>query len=164
MTKREHANPSPLTRIASLLPALRAAGLDFATVPVSVWLQQLKEAAATHKGDADVKRNPALKLVDYFERTYSGTGDMTQKSGLEFDTRKTQQHSDLGAAPKIIEDGYVEKFFSRWMSRWEAEGKPLQADGKEPENGRGAAGGELAQKRKRDAEGQAEGPAVKRVS
>jgi len=89
--------------------------LEFTTVPISTWLQKLREAAPTD----DVKLNPALKLVEYFERMYAEDGDMTQKGELSFDTNKAQQHSRLGEAPRIIEDGFVEKFLSQWMKKWE---------------------------------------------
>ncbi len=50
---------------------------------------------------------------------YTEDGDITQKGELSFDTNKTQQHSRLGEAPRIIEDGFVEKFLSQWIRKWE---------------------------------------------
>lgn len=54
---------------------------------------------------------------------YAEEGDMTQKGELSFDTSKARQYSRLGEAPRIVEDGYVEKFLSQWMQKWKDGGQ-----------------------------------------
>ncbi|EEA26739.1 hypothetical protein EYB25_002224 [Talaromyces marneffei] len=49
-----------------LLVELKAAGLDFETIPYSDWMERLRESAST--GDED--RNPAVKILDHFEQRY----------------------------------------------------------------------------------------------
>lgn len=54
---------------------------------------------------------------------YAEEGDMTPKGELSFDTSKARQYSRLGEAPRIVEDGYVEKFLSQWMKKWKDDGQ-----------------------------------------
>ena len=104
-----------------LLPELQRSGLSFSIVPVNEWLQKLRDYQ--HNG-GDPERNPAVKLLDHFERTYSGTDNKARE--ITFETKTAMNHSKaLREAPRIIEDGYVQKFVKVWLEKWEDEGKGL---------------------------------------
>ena len=89
---------------------------------------------------------------------------MTQKSGLQFDTSKAQQYSNLGAAPKIIEDGYIEKFLARWMSKWTGEGSVARGEETKKQERYSKYSEKPTEKRKRDADEDIDAPAEKRIS
>ena len=104
-----------------LLPELQRSGLSFAIVPVDEWLQKLRDYQLT---GGDPERNPAVKLLDHFERTHFGTEN--KASGITFETKTALNHSKaLREAPRIIEDGYVKKFVNAWLEKWKDEGNGL---------------------------------------
>ena len=99
---------------SALLTEARACGLDFDTIPYAEWAQKLKHAAI----DGDEARNPAIKLVDYFESTYDGN-----KGGMGVDivyeTGAAERDSEaMRKAPKVVEEGYARKFLESWLRRW----------------------------------------------
>lgn len=49
-----------------LLEELRAAGLEFETVPYGEWMERLRESAST----GNEERNPAVKILNHFEQRY----------------------------------------------------------------------------------------------
>ncbi|KAF3404524.1 Iterative polyketide synthase afoE [Talaromyces pinophilus] len=51
---------------AELLEELRAAGLEFETIPYGEWMERLRESAST----GNEERNPAVKILDHFEQRY----------------------------------------------------------------------------------------------
>ncbi|KAI1425249.1 acetyl-CoA synthetase-like protein [Xylaria sp. FL1777] len=108
-----------------LLQALKEAGLDFEAVSFADWLQLLRDDAAR----GNEKYNPAVKLLGYFEDRYkSNLGDEpngtngtngSESGGISWDTRILQRDSGtMRTPPKIIEDGYVKKFISKWLPVW----------------------------------------------
>lgn len=114
----ENAHTFSWTR--SLLPDLRRSGLDFSRVPVAEWLQKLRDYG---KNGGNSERNPAVKLIDHFEKMYGKekTGD------IRFAIETAEKHSPtLRGAPRLIEDGYVKKFVKAWLEKWEGEGKGLK--------------------------------------
>lgn len=93
-----------------LLKELRDAGLEFEEVPATIWLSRLRHSAEM----GDEERNPAVKLLDYFEQHF-----MNHSRGIIFDTTAIQRDCDvLRASPRMIEDGYVRKFLTRWLQSW----------------------------------------------
>lgn len=141
-----------------LLEELRAAGLDFETIPYGEWMERLRESAST----GDEGRNPAVKILDHFEQRYvlsdnanhsgvngsgvngsgingsgiNGSGvnkvlvlnggvngtkvNGSAVGGITFDTKAMLRDSQvLRQPPNIIRDGYVRKFLSFWLQRWE---------------------------------------------
>lgn len=54
-----------------LLEDLKSAGLSFESVSTSDWLDMMRQSAA----DGDVEKNPAVKLLDYYEREYGARRD-----------------------------------------------------------------------------------------
>ena len=107
-----------------LLPELQRSGLSFCVVPVNEWLQKLRD----YQGNGgDPERNPAVKLLHHFERTYSGPENKPVE--IEFETKTASHHSKaLREAPRMIEDGYVKKFVNVWLEKWKDEGKSLDID------------------------------------
>lgn len=104
-----------------LLPELQRSGLSFAIVPVDEWLQKLREY---QRNGGDPERNPAVKLLHHFERTYSRIEN--ESSEITFETKTALNHSKaLREAPKIIEDGYIQKFVKVWLEEWKDEGNGL---------------------------------------
>ncbi|KAL8965587.1 MAG: hypothetical protein Q9197_006448, partial [Variospora fuerteventurae] len=65
----------PFSWTTEFLPALRASGLEFATVPAEEWLARLRSLSsstptlAQEKRASDPEANPALKLLPYYELT-----------------------------------------------------------------------------------------------
>lgn len=96
--------------------------MEFTTVPVNVWLEKLRESAAR----GDEVSNPAVKLIDYFERNYKGEAEVRglgnnhkTVEGVVFETTAAQRDSKaLRAAPRMIEDGYVKRFLEKWLQEW----------------------------------------------
>lgn len=104
-------NPRPFSWTRGLLPALRAAGLEFETVPFTDWLSHLKAR------DQDPERNPAVKLTSFWEKQLQGKDQM--QGDLVFETTITERDSvTLREAPHILDDGYIEKFLENWLKIW----------------------------------------------
>jgi len=79
-------------------------------VPFGDWLESLRTSAAQ---EADLGRNPAGKLVEYFEHSYEDAG------GIVFDSTAAQRMSStLREAPDVMRDGYMRKFWTQWSLRW----------------------------------------------
>ena len=113
-------NPHTFSWTDSLLPELHQSGLDFATVPVAEWLQKLRDY---EKSGGDTERNPAVKLIDHFERMYGKKNE----EDVKFETKIAQKHSPaLRETPRLVEEGYIRKFVKAWLAKWEGEGNGLQ--------------------------------------
>ncbi|KAE8146730.1 putative NRPS-like enzyme [Aspergillus avenaceus] len=90
-----------------LLPALKSSGLEFEVLPRRQWVQRLRE------GEQDPKKNPAIKLLDFFVDKYDN--DQPGRAGLCFEMEKTQgASSSLGRGVDLIEEGLIQKFVERW--------------------------------------------------
>ena len=94
-------NPHTFSWTDSLLAEPHQSGLDFLTVPVAEWLQKLRDY---EKSGGDTERNPAVKLIDHFERMYGKKHD----GDVKFETEFAQKHSPaLREVPKLGEEGYL---------------------------------------------------------
>ncbi|KIA75924.1 NRPS-like enzyme [Aspergillus ustus] len=94
-----------------LLPALKRAGLDFEVLPKREWLQRLRE------GEQDPKKNPAVKLLDFFAEKYDN--DNMGRSGLAFEMQKSEAASPaLNGGVELIESGLIKKFVDAWRNEW----------------------------------------------
>ncbi|KAI9745045.1 MAG: hypothetical protein M1818_001323 [Claussenomyces sp. TS43310] len=103
---------------AQLLAELRAAGLAFRTVPFADWLLLLQRSATAAAADVQVQ-NPAIKLVDFFERSYGADNAGLEDRGIAFETAAARRHCvALRSPPRIIEDGYLKAFLAVWLRRW----------------------------------------------
>lgn len=104
-------NPRTFSWTSDLLPALRAAGLEFDTVTFTDWLARLKTI------DQDPQRNPIAKLISFWEKQ-DWENDRSQGDPI-FETRYTEEDSEaLRKVPHILADGYVERFVQNWVKRW----------------------------------------------
>lgn len=101
---------------AELLESLGRAGLKFRVVSFEEWLRKLRESA--ERGEQD--RNPAVKLIDHFEKRYGGLPpDGETDVGVSFETKTvTRDSAVLRDPPDIIRDGYVNKFVATWLEQW----------------------------------------------
>ncbi|EFW99074.1 nonribosomal peptide synthetase-like protein [Grosmannia clavigera kw1407] len=96
-----------------LLPALRAAGLPFKTVPQREWVELLRAS------DADPTRNPTIKLIDFFSEKYDN--DRPGRSGLVFETDRTERASKtMEDGFDIIGSGLLDKMVAWWKTQWTA--------------------------------------------
>ena len=137
-----------------LLPALKSSGLHFEIVPFPQWIDRLRKLAAqTSTADAskhstldggdkydkdsttvaaskaelaaaDPELNPALKLVDFFEDSYSGK--QTQQDGaggVIFAIDEAEKASpSLKNTEDVIACGLVGKMLDVWMRKWKGDG------------------------------------------
>ena len=116
-------NPHTFSWTDSLLPELHRSGLEFSTVPVHDWLQNLRDYE-TNGGNPE--GNPAVKLIDHFERMY---GEKKKAGDIKFEIKTAEKHSPaLRETPRLVEDGYIRKFLRVWLEKWEEEGKGLQIE------------------------------------
>lgn len=108
----------------SLLPALSHAGLSFTPVPTSTWLHQLCSLSqSSSKNDnpaADPERNPALKLIDHFEKMFGIEGTGGGKVGFEIG-KAVEDSRSLRESSSALKSGLIEKTLRWWMARWEQE-------------------------------------------
>ena len=122
-------SPHAFSWTNDLLPALSAAGISFRPVSLATWIHQLRNLSLTEPGDnpisaaaaADPGRNPAIKLVDFIERSYQ-TDDAARTSGVKFETMETRRVAPaLGQAPRVIESGLLAKMVEAWLQQWAPE-------------------------------------------
>ncbi|KAI1340163.1 acetyl-CoA synthetase-like protein [Xylariaceae sp. FL0016] len=104
-------NPRHLSWTDDLLPALKDAGLEFEVVGQRDWVAQLRSS------DADPRRNPTIKLLDFFASKYDN--DRPGRKGLAFDTSETERMSPAIARKfDVIEEGTIQKCVAQWMKEW----------------------------------------------
>ncbi|KAL8738447.1 MAG: hypothetical protein Q9181_000761 [Wetmoreana brouardii] len=130
-------SPHTFPWTASFLPALRSAGLDFQTIPVEEWVKRLRllsSQPSSANPAADPDQNPALKLLQYYESSFTGRDE--EKDGrIEFEIEKAKRDSRaLRDAPDVVASGLVEKMVRWWMSRWVG-GQEKEIDGAGVEEG-----------------------------
>lgn len=94
-------NPYSFHWTQDLLPALRAAGLEFEDVEFGEWIQRVTNVA-------DPERNPPVKLVGFWEGKY---GSQKPFRGLEFVTDKARERAEglRGLSVDGLEGGLVGK-------------------------------------------------------
>ncbi|KAH7079432.1 hypothetical protein FB567DRAFT_532567 [Paraphoma chrysanthemicola] len=109
-------NPTRFHWTRDMLPALASAGLPFVALPTDQWMEKLRNS------ERDPKKNPPIKLLDWFESKY-GHGASTGKKGvLEFKTIETGKDSaTLGAIPDVTEKAYIGKVVDRLRAQWAAQ-------------------------------------------
>ena len=103
-----HAVNPRATPWSKLLPAILASFHDKPPELVTLceWVTALGESAAKHE---DLDRNPAIKLLDFFEQLASAEEDM-----VRFETMNTVR---VSATLKNLEAVKVE-WMERWMRQW----------------------------------------------
>lgn len=118
-------SPHAFSWTKDLLPALSRAGISFRPVSLATWIHQLRNLSLTETGDAtnsaaaaDPDRNPAIKLVDFIEKSFQ-TEDSARESEIKFESKETQRVAPaLRQAPMVIESGLLAKMVKAWLQRW----------------------------------------------
>ncbi|CAO1598011.1 hypothetical protein XANCAGTX0491_001788 [Xanthoria calcicola] len=131
-------SPHAMSWTHDFLPALHRAGLSFTPVPTETWLQRLRSFSRTDPSSssnaanipdrsnssaaaADPDRNPALKLLQYYERTFGGGKDEARDGRVEFEIGVAKKDSAaLRGAEDVVRSGLVGKMVGWWMGRWES--------------------------------------------
>lgn len=117
-------SPHSFSWTDELLPALSRAGLFFKPVPTWTWLHQLRSLSQSSSKNnnpaADPRRNPALKLIDHFEKAF---GNEAKEGGkVEFAIENAMKDSPcLRGSPNVLESGLLAKTLGWWTGRWEQE-------------------------------------------
>lgn len=140
-------SPHTISWTHDFLPALHRAGLSFTPVPTETWLQRLRSFSQTDPSSssnaanitdksnssaaaADPDRNPALKLLQYYERTFGGGKDEARDGRVEFEIGAAKKDSaTLRRAEDVVRSGLVRKMVGWWMGRWESgDGRVVDGD------------------------------------
>ena len=108
-------NPTRFHWTRDMLPSLSAAGLEFEALPTDQWMERLR------KSERDPKKNPPIKLLDWFESKYGHGASTANKGVLDFITKETGRDSEtLGNLPDITDKAYVNKVVERLRKHWNA--------------------------------------------
>ncbi|KAL1592893.1 putative NRPS-like protein biosynthetic cluster [Nothophoma quercina] len=108
-------NPTRFHWTRDMLPALAAAGLEFESLPTDQWMDRLRNS------DRDPKKNPPIKLLDWFESKYGGAASTKPKGPLEYITEETGKDSEsLGQIPDVTDSKYMSMVIDRLKKRWAA--------------------------------------------
>lgn len=104
-------NPRAVSWTDQVLPALAEAGLNFEIVGQREWVRRLRES------EQDPRLNPTIKLLDFFTEKYDN--DRPGRSGLLFDTKKTEQKSPaLRQGYDVVASGLLKKCVDSWRKDW----------------------------------------------
>lgn len=80
-------------------------------MPQRDWIKRLRE------GNQNPKKNPAVKLTEFFAGKHDNDGN---RKGLIYDTTKTEEASAiLRGGIDLISSDLVKKFVSCWQNDWE---------------------------------------------
>jgi len=110
-------NPSTFSWTEDLLPALAKAGLDFEKVSFVEWLSRLKNYDATHSAEEATTICPAVKLIEFWEKSYGGPRQ--RHNNLEFATDNAERDcTSMQSPPDVLANGLVKKMLNAWMSTW----------------------------------------------
>ena len=118
-------NPNPVPFQLFLKPLAHA--LNVPLVPYDEWLSRLQDSLKdTSLSEVEhLKRNPALRLLDYYRSRWSNDG-----RDMSLDTSKAVKISpsllDMPLSPDLIE---------RWLASWRESGFLPQEDAKVIQNG-----------------------------
>ena len=105
-------NPVTVRWTEDSLPAMAAAGLDFEIVGQREWVQRLRD------GEQDPKRNPTVKLLDFFAEKYDN--DRPGRSGLVFETTRTEERSRaIREGYNVVTSGLLKKCVENWRNDWQ---------------------------------------------
>ncbi|KAJ4286681.1 hypothetical protein N0V90_012933 [Kalmusia sp. IMI 367209] len=106
-------NPTRFHWTKDMLPALSAAGLKFEVLPTDQWMEKLRNS------DRDPKKNPPIKLLDWFESKYGHGASSKNKGPLVYLTEETGKKSEtLGRIIDITDTEYVRLMIERLQNQW----------------------------------------------
>lgn len=101
-------NPRSFHWTRDLLPALRAAGLEFEEVAQREWVARLR------KSNPDPEANPTIKLVEFFAGKYDN--DVTKRRNLGYETRETEAAAPVLSDVPALQPELVQKFVRRFSN------------------------------------------------
>lgn len=107
-------NPKTASWNEDILPALAAAGLKFDILGQREWVKRLRD------GEQDPRKNPTVKLLDFFTDKYDN--DRPGRSGLVFETQKTAERSKtIARGYDVVASGLISRCVAVWMREWAKE-------------------------------------------
>ena len=106
-------NPNLFHWTRDMLPALAAAGLEFETLPTEEWMGRLRAS------DKDPKKNPPMKLLDWFESKYGDGAKAKSKGKLIYETKGTGKDSVVfKKLPNVTHGSFVKMLTERLRMHW----------------------------------------------
>ena len=106
-------NPARFHWTRDMLPALSEAGLQFESLPTDQWMDRLRNS------DRDPKKNPPIKLLDWFESKYGSAASTKPKGPLEYLTKEIGKDSvSLGQIRSVTDSKYMSMVIDRLKKRW----------------------------------------------
>lgn len=132
-------SPHTFPWTSTLLPALRSTALpSFKTVPTENWLQRLRYLASSISSDdpaADSDKNPAIKLIHFYESAFSR--DEERDGKVEFEIGESiSACASLREVEDVVGSGLAGKMVGWWMERWEGKVEGKEGDALNDEDGR----------------------------
>ncbi|KAF2156690.1 acetyl-CoA synthetase-like protein [Myriangium duriaei CBS 260.36] len=108
-------NPMAFHWTRDMLPALSQAGLEFKILPTAEWMELLRNS------DKDPKKNPPIKLLDWFEGKYGNKRSGKPQGKLVYLTDVTLRDSKaLGSVPSVVDVDFVRLMLERLKAGWNA--------------------------------------------
>ncbi|KAK7182281.1 hypothetical protein DPSP01_006993 [Paraphaeosphaeria sporulosa] len=108
-------NPTRFHWTRDMLPALKAAGLNFETLPVDQWMERLRTS------DPDPEKNPPIKLLGWFESKYGRGASKGNKGALVYETEQTGKRSaSVGQIPSVVDGEFVRRMVGWLQKKWAA--------------------------------------------
>lgn len=112
-------NPRMFHWTRDLLFVLRELGLTFDVVSPTTWFEKLVKYSETTDPEKAMNGNPAVKLIDYFEKLVQNQPRNSQSGQVGFDIHEALAcSSSLRNAPDVLADGVVKKCVRRWLKNW----------------------------------------------
>jgi len=123
-------NPRTFHWTRDLLPVLTKQGLEFEAVDVNTWLKHLRQYSERTPIAAALRLNPAVKLIDFYEKAY-GHGITNESDSscncngkaegheVKFDTTLAERDSvNLRSSPDVLDSGLMGKIVQHWLQTW----------------------------------------------
>lgn len=106
-------NPTKFHWTQDMIPALSAAGLEFEILPTEDWMELLRNS------DRDPKKNPPIKLLDWFESKYGHGASEANKGTLDYFTEETKADSKaMNTLPNVVDEVFVRMMIERLRKHW----------------------------------------------
>lgn len=87
-----------------------------------IWLERLRQYNEQTASEEALRLNPAVKLVDFYEKTYGHGSSKEEHAGgqeVKFDTKLAERDSlHLRNSPDVLESGLMGKIVQHWLKTW----------------------------------------------
>jgi len=104
-------HPSSFSWRDEFLPRLKKAGMTFAVIAYSQWLEKLRDS------EPDVERNPSRMLLEFWEARVDQ--DDAKGGQVCFDTGPFgEAFEELKTAPRAVDGGFVQELVDAWKNAW----------------------------------------------